>query len=197
MKSDFTKKQMNQNIAQIQSKSFKKKARNYSPESNFLNYSKNVAKNVININKANALSQNDNYNNFISNSIKPYKIQDNINNNKNVALTSSNGRRPLSIMNFCQTRPISKYKMRKNYNIFADDIFVDKNMINKINYCKDEDIIDKPLLINQTEFKVDNAKGGLENKLLELEYFTKRKLDELVREIKNFIPIHFNAYIKE
>jgi hypothetical protein len=87
--------------------------------------------------------------------------------------------------------------MKKYYNIFTDDIFVDKNMINKINYCKDEDIIDKPLLINQTDFKVDNTKGSLENKLLELEYFTKRKLDELVREIKNFIPIHFNAYIKE
>ena len=59
-------------------------------------------------------------------------------------------------------------------------------MINKINYCRDEDIIDKPLLINQTDFKVGNLKGGVENKLM-----------EFVREIKNFIPIHFNAYLKE
>ena len=139
MKSNFQKNQMNQNFAQTQSKTFTKNTRKYSPESNFLNYSKNVAKNNIIINKANNLSQNDNYNNLISNSMNQYKIQDNINNNKNVALTSSNGRRPLSIMNFCQTRPISKYKVKKNYNIFTDDIFIDKNMINKINYCKDED----------------------------------------------------------
>ena len=59
-------------------------------------------------------------------------------------------------------------------------------MINKINYCIDEDIIDKPLLINQTDFRVDNLKGSLENKLMELEYFTKWKLEELVREIKKF-----------
>ena len=42
----------------------------------------------------------------------------------------------------------------------------------------------------------DNIKKG-ENKLLELEYFTKKKFDELVREIKNFIPIHFNSYVRE
>ena len=100
-------------------------------------------------------------------------------------------------MNSCQTRPLSKYKVKNKFNIFNEDIFIDKNLIHQLNYCKDEDIIDKPLLINQTNFKLDNTKGSLENKLLELEYFTKRKLDELVREIKNFIPIHFNAYIKE
>ena len=100
-------------------------------------------------------------------------------------------------MNSCQTRPVSKFKIKSRYNFFNDDIYINKDLIKNINYCKDEDIIDKPLLINQTNFKVDNTKGSLENKVLELEYFTKRKLDELVREIKNFIPIHFNAYIKE
>ena len=67
----------------------------------------------------------------------------------------------------------------------------------KIYYYKDKDIIDKPLLANQLNFRVDNIKGTLENKLLELEYFTKKKFDELVREIKNFIPIHFNSYVRE
>ena len=200
-KSDFQKSQIPKNRAQTQTKPAKNDLRNYSPESNFVNYSKNVAKNnAINLKKDYILSQNDNYNNYISNTSNQYKTQDNINNinnNKNVTLNSSNGRRSMPIMNSCRTRSISKYKVKRNYNLFTEDIFVDKNMINKLNYCKDEDIIDKPLLINQTDFKVDNIKGSLENKLLELEYFTKRKLDELVREIKNFIPIHFNAYIKE
>ena len=45
-------------------------------------------------------------------------------------------------------------------------------------------------------FNVEKKKGNLENRLMELEYFTKKKLDELVKEIKIFIPIHFNSYIK-
>ena len=77
------------------------------------------------------------------------------------------------------------------------EIFFDKKDENKINYIKDKDIIDKPLLSNQYNFELINEKGGLEKKIIELEYFTKKKLDELVKEIKNFIPIHFNAYLKD
>ena len=76
-------------------------------------------------------------------------------------------------MSSSQTRPISKYRIKNKYNIFNEDIFVNKIMINKRNYFRDEDIIEKPLLINQTHFKFGNLKGGAENKLMELEYFTK------------------------
>lgn len=161
-------------------------------ETKFLMYSKNK-NNKISNHKKNTLSLSDTSNLLTSNN--KYKNQDNI--NKNATLTITNKKSPLSIMNSCQTRPSSKFRIKKKNNIFNDDIFLNSDLIKQINYCKDEDIIDKPLLINQIDFKVDNTKGSLENKLLELEYFTKRKLDELVREIKNFIPIHFNAYIKE
>jgi hypothetical protein len=175
---------------------------NYSPESNFIKYNKNIAnnKNINNvIKKENLISQTENFNtnnNILTASIQ-YPTHENINNYKNATISVANKKRPLSIMSSSQTRPISKFRINNKYNIFNEEIFINKNMINKINYCRDEDIIDKPLLINQTNFKVDNIKGGIENKLMELEYFTKRKFDELIREIKNFIPIHFNAYLKE
>ena len=197
MKSNIQKNQAIQN--NINSK-FSKKP-NYSPESNFIKYNKNITntKKTNNVKKENLISQTENLNtnNNILTTSNQYHTHENINNYKNSTLSAVNKKRPLSIMSSCQTRPISKYKLKNRFNIFNEDIFINKNMINKINYCRDEDIIDKPLLINQTDFKVDNLKGSLENKLMELEYFTKRKLDELVREIKNFIPIHFNAYLKE
>ena len=192
-KNDFKKVQLNQNNLKLDTS----KKDNIKFESLFLNYSKNNKKHNNIIKKDNILSFSDTFNNNIINKNNQYNTQDNIYNN-NKTLTITNKKRPLSIMNSCQTRPASKFRIKSNNNnFFNDDIYINKNLINNINYCKDEDIIDKPLLINQKDFKVDNIKGNLENKILELEYFTKRKLDELVREIRNFIPIHFNAYIKE
>ena len=87
-----------------------------------------------------------------------------------------------------------------NANKFRTDnkeIYFDKNIETHVKYIKDKDIIDRPLLSNRCNFELIRERGGLENKLLELEYFTKKKFDELVKEIKNFIPIHFNAYLKD
>ena len=74
-----------------------------------------------------------------------------------------------------------------------------KKMKNKLNYnielVSDDDIIDIPLIQNNN-LEIEKNKSNLEKKIIELEYFTKKKFDELVREIKNFIPIHFNSYIK-
>ena len=103
----------------------------------------------------------------------------------------------LNIKKDILTKSNNNFKIRRSFNSFNEDIFVNKDEIKKMNYYKDKDIIDKPLLVNQIDFRVQNSKGTVENKILELEYFTKKKLDELVREIKNFIPIHFNAYVKE
>ena len=77
------------------------------------------------------------------------------------------------------------------------EIYFDKKIESKINYIKDKDIIDKPLLFNQTNFEIIKERGDVENKILELEFFTKKKFDELVKEIKNFIPIHFNSHLKD
>ena len=77
------------------------------------------------------------------------------------------------------------------------EIYYNKNIEANLNYIKDKDIIDRPLLSNHNNFEVLKERGGLEKKILELEYFTKKKFDELVKEIKNFIPIHFNSYLKD
>ena len=96
-----------------------------------------------------------------------------------------------------QIKYSNRFRTNRNLQLLNEDIFVNKDDMKKMNYYKDQDIIDKPLLVNQVNFNIQNSKGTIENKLIELEYFTKKKFDELVREIKNFIPIHFNAYIKE
>ena len=149
--------------------------------------------------KENIHSLSENFNFKSLNSINPFRTKDDANNNQDVITSMKNKskNRPVSIKNSFPSRPLSKYKMKISSNMFNEEIFVNNDTIKNCNYCKDQDIIDKPLLTNQANFKLDNTRGSLENKLLELEYFTKKKLDELVREIKNFIPIHFNAYIKE
>ena len=76
------------------------------------------------------------------------------------------------------------------------DIYIDKEVFKNIRFIKDEEIIDRPLLFDRSSFKIDRNKGLLENKILELEFFTKKKFDELVNEIKHFIPIHFNSHLK-
>ena len=92
-------------------------------------------------------------------------------------------------------------KKQREYKIkFIDKneekILSDKNTIKKILIIKDEEIIDKPLS-DKTSFNYDKNKGYLENKIIELEYFTKKKFDELVKEIKIFLPIHFNSHLRD
>ena len=113
------------------------------------------------------------------------------NNNKNI----NNGMPP--ILKTDMKKKLIKFDLERT-NIFNDDkdIYLSKESIKNVKYVKDEDIIDQPLILDMNNYKIDQTKGNLENKLLELEYFTKKKFDELVREIKIFIPIHFNSYIK-
>ena len=123
-------------------------------------------------------------------------------------------KRPYSKMDNVNRRKIFKKTEKKvHYNINGlpknmsiersfnrdnnKEIFYDKKIENEINYVKDKDIIDMPLLSNQAKFEVSREKGDVERKIIELEYFTKKKFDELVKEIKNFIPIHFNSYVKD
>ena len=94
---------------------------------------------------------------------------------------------------------INKRKLKLNKdNFFKDDkdIYLSKDILKSSRYIKDEEIIDMPLLCDMNVFKIDKNKGNLENRITELEYFTKKKLDELVKEIKIFIPIHFNSHLK-
>lgn len=75
--------------------------------------------------------------------------------------------------------------------------FLNKDVLGKINIIKDRQIIDRPLLINQENFEVRKCEGDIEKKVLHLEYFMKKKFDELVKEIKIFIPIHFNSHTRD
>ena len=113
------------------------------------------------------------------------------NNNKNI----NNGMPP--ILKTDMKKKLNNFELERA-NIFKDDkdIYLSKENIKNVRYVKDEDIIDQPLILDVNNYKFDQRKGNLENRLMELEYFTKKKLDELVREIKIFIPIHFNSYIK-
>jgi hypothetical protein len=72
---------------------------------------------------------------------------------------------------------------------------INKRIIRKID---DDQIIDIPLIpFNKSSIEIDKKKPNIEKRLIELEFFTKKKFDELVNEIKNFIPIHFNSYVKD
>ena len=100
---------------------------------------------------------------------------------------------------------INKKKVLRNidsynsltYKQYGKELYYDKSIEKELNYIKDKDIIDEPLISNQENFKLIEEKGGIDKKLLELEFFTKKKFDELVKEIKNFIPIHFNSHLKD
>ena len=100
---------------------------------------------------------------------------------------------------------INKKKIIRNidsYNSLTSrqydkELYYDKSIEKELNYIKDKDIIDEPLITNQENFNLIKEKGGIDKKILELEFFTKKKFDELVKEIKNFIPIHFNSHLKD
>ena len=94
-----------------------------------------------------------------------------------------------------QTRNSLSYNRYEKEN--KKDVYLDKEIVNNLKCVKDQDLIDKPLILyTKNYFRIDPTKSKLENKLIELEYFTKKKFDELVNEIKNFIPIHFNSHLR-
>ena len=122
---------------------------------------------------------------------RPYSKMDNVNRRKIFKKTEKKVH--YSINGLPKNMSIERSFNRDNNK----EIFYDKKIENEINYVKDKDIIDMPLLSNQAKFEVSREKGDVERKIIELEYFTKKKFDELVKEIKNFIPIHFNSYVKD
>jgi len=103
-------------------------------------------------------------------------------------------------INKTEKRDLNNSKTKENKNrIKSKDIeeISNKNILKKIAFIRDEQIIDKPLLCNQENFEVSRSAGDMERKLLHLEFFVKKKFDELVKEIKIFIPIHFNSYTRD
>ena len=171
------------------------KRKNLSPENNTLKLAKidNNKENKENVKREINLSAN--IKNKHHGIIAKFSTHNNFSKTSILNLKTMN--KPLNSIREDLMKNDNKFKIKRSYNLLNEDIFVDKEEMKKMSYYKDKDIIDKPLIVNQVNFKVQNLKGSVEDKLIELEYFTKKKFDELVREIKNFIPIHFNAYVKE
>ena len=128
--------------------------------------------------------------NIMSKKEKKSEIIKNLNNKTISSLHSSSIIN--NINNKTNYRLISPYKIKKN-------VLTEPNeRSNIIESIPDEHIIDIPLIpFHKSSVEIDKNKCNVEKRLIELEYFTKKKFDELVNEIKNFIPIHFNSYVKD
>ena len=154
--------------------------------SSLLKYN-NIAKTTYNANK-NLLTKNERNHQFLNNIEENEQFSSFDKKNENIT------RKQLK-----SAKKNNQIKLKLNQtNIFKDDkdIYLTKDALKSTRYIKDEDIIDQPLIYDMNVFKFDHKKGNLENRLAELEFFTKKKLDELVKEIKIFIPIHFNSHIR-
>ena len=168
----FKQQSINSNI--VKHKQFSNLRESSSQENNLFVKNKKIKDNTIDSSNKRPLSKLENFT------------------RKKVTKNNSNFNTINNIKKHLKTNLVLKYNKENN-----KEIFYDKNIENEIKYIKDKDIIDKPLLSNQENFELIKETGGLEKKILELEYFTKKKFDELVKEIKNFIPIHFNSYLKD
>ena len=161
---------------------------------------RSVNSNILKNKKLNSFGDSTSQENNLN--IKNQKIKSDIINStkKRPQSKAENFNRKKVINNISNFNSINNRQRHLNtdYSLkYNKEIFFNKNIEKEIKYIKDNDIIDKPLLSNQDNFELIKERGGMEKKILELEYFTKKKFDELVKEIKNFIPIHFNSHLKD
>ena len=137
-----------------------------------------------------------------------YKFhQRNITTNKSYNNNRSNGKQLefihdsnsiSSIKEPSMTNPSSFKKLKMPFTLKKNVQNSHERLISTLESVPDSEIIDIPLIpFNKNVLEIDSNKSGIEKKLIELEFFTKKKFDELVNEIKNFIPIHFNSYIRD
>ena len=149
------------------------------------------------INLNHCISSNDNINLRYKNKLSLEEEKTDkylIKRNKNQRILKISGSADLGIINN------NKDYLSHNNNIekkSEKDIYLDKDTISKLKCIKDDKLIDEPLIINKKDYlEIESNKSNVENRIIELEYFTKKKFDELVQEIKNFIPIHFNSHVR-
>ena len=103
-----------------------------------------------------------------------------------------------SIKDPSMTNPSSFKKLQMPFKLKKNVQNSHERLISTLESVPDSEIIDMPLIpFNKNVLEIDSNKSSIEKKLIELEFFTKKKFDELVNEIKNFIPIHFNSYIRD
>jgi hypothetical protein len=124
------------------------------------------------------------------NIIKPSSIS-NTNNNINVNLPNPER----SSLKLKTTKVIS------NTNTKLNNKDENSNFNGNLNMNNIKDFLMKnfnTVNTNYSDFKKEIGKKLTyqEKKLLEMEHYSKKKLEELAGQIKNFIPINFNAYVK-
>ena len=124
------------------------------------------------------------------------RIKNVLKKNENKSEQIKNIRKNSPIFRPASTNPNSlRSKLNNPFNYKTNNITEhnDKTIV-----VPDNKIIDMPLIpFNKSNLEIEKNKSYLEKRLIELEFFTKKKFDELVNEIKIFIPIHFNSYIKD
>ena len=213
-------KEKNNNISQKQIKFKEELAKNINKKSSLNNRNNNIKnnsedniKNNINnkiIEEKNLIKDRKNLSTLVINEYQ------NINTNTNQKILKTNQNRIKNILKKNENkseqikdirnkspifRPSStnpnslRTKMKNPFNFKSNNIteWNDKTIA-----IPDKNIIDMPLIpFNKSFLEIEKNKSYLEKRLIELEYFTKKKFDELVNEIKIFIPIHFNSYIKD
>ena len=151
----------------------------------------NIKPEKININKSslnnnnnnNQIQKSQNLNNSVFLKIKSKNIKNNEITNRSLPTYHS--------QNISSFRNRNKNKIINSHKIIPTDP-------TNFESIPDSEIIDIPLIpSNKNYLEIDKNKSIIENRIIELEFFTKKKFDELVSEIKNFIPIHFNSYIRD
>ncbi len=187
----------------------KKKSKKVISESNNYSSPVNINKNINIITNNNSTDNNNEINNKIKTEKKvifrnrienkrdhPFKVlslndihspHNSFNNNNSNYLSYQQ----LNIKNKENENPNSIYK--NQIMVTSND---SQNKLSNFELVSENDIVDIPLT-KKNNLEIEKNNNKLENKIIELEFFTKKKFDELVKEIKNFIPIHFNSYIKD
>ncbi len=124
------------------------------------------------------------------------RIKNVLKKNENKSEQIKNIRKNSPIFRPASTNPNSlRSKLNNPFNYKTNNI---TELNDKTIVVPDNKIIDMPLIpFNKSILEIEKNKSYLEKRLIELEFFTKKKFDELVNEIKIFIPIHFNSYIKD
>ena len=160
-------------------------------DNNSLKYNKNKNFSSLVINEY----QNSNTNQNIQ-KINQNRIKNILKKNENKSEQIKNIRNKSPLFRPSSTNPNSlRTNIKSNINFKSNNLteFNDKTIA-----IADNKIIDMPLIpYNKSFLEIEKNKSYLEKRLIELEFFTKKKFDELVNEIKIFIPIHFNSYIKD
>lgn len=171
-----------------------------SPDRNLLSNKKNnKSKNFINtkmpsITENQALTPEDNSNSKIKNKTNPKKFKERFPTGSSKNLNSLHNKN-------WQIEKLEKEDLVTKSDIAAEINSLASNMNINSGASQNKDLTNILSEFNENffSFKKDLMKKICisDQKINQLEYFSKKKLEELANQIKNFIPISFNPYVKD